>query len=83
MERTFFWWCSVVKGGNVKGFKFVKRGRARVSWDSSLPQGAGLALAVKKAPTIIPQILSLFIKENSPNKPPAHTETRTLTLAKN
>lgn len=37
---------SVIKGGNVKGFKFVKRGRARVSRDLIAP-GAGLALAVK------------------------------------
>lgn len=46
--RGRFWptvW-SVIKGDNVKGFKFVKPGRAGVSWGVFAP-GAGLALAVK------------------------------------
>lgn len=36
---------SVMKGDNFRGFKFVKPGIARVSWDFLAP-GAGLALAI-------------------------------------
>lgn len=49
VEKTLGLGCSVwsvIKGGNVKGFKIVKWGRARVSWDL-IALGEALALAVK------------------------------------